>query len=237
MNSELIKSKIMSVEKVLTMQELSAGIYEKYRNYDFESEYWRIKNGDYRHEYSKGGLGFPFGIYAPEKFTENIVANCTVGRKTLHPEKGYNFKYYFRDGKIILYEKVNESGELIGLKFAFYEGSVETIINISVHNRWNPFPLKVYECYRYEFDSLGRVIHGLLSRPFSGSGEITHIEELFFDYKDDNIQEIIEYVYTAHWLMGGRGQSKLPMSVGGRLYTMRGKELLDCKKLENFIKL
>lgn len=100
---------------------------------------------------------------------------------------------------------------------------------------------KTYSSLFLSYLSAGTFFHipSLSAETFGtvSSGEITHMEELFFDYKNDDLHEVTKYVYTAHWLMGGRGQSKLPMSVGGRLYTMRGKELLDCKKLENFIKL
>lgn len=106
----------MSIEKELF------ALYEKYRDFDFESYYKNISQNNYNNRYSKG-IGFKAGLYEPSFVTEMRVTNCTIGKEVKENSK-YDYKYYFDDNdKIILSEKYLDE-ELTYLNFYFYHDDI-----------------------------------------------------------------------------------------------------------------
>lgn len=69
-------------------------------------EYIRMAN-DFK--YSRGGLLFHYGIFSPEPLTERFVSNCNVGKQLKRIDKGYDYKYYFKDDQLILIEKFSDN--------------------------------------------------------------------------------------------------------------------------------
>lgn len=104
-------------------------MFEKYSKYNLNNLYEEIKNNCNKVEYSKGGVGFRYGMHSPELLFKHMIKNCTVGRKIKNIEKGYNYKYYFDDkDRVTLIEKYLDGSLTYYMFFMHNEGYDEIIL-------------------------------------------------------------------------------------------------------------
>ena len=156
-------------------------VYEKYKNFDFIGYYNEIVQNNTNNKYSKGGLSFPAGIYAPSYVQEMRIGNCNVGKEIKNIKNGYDFKYYFdENNRIILSEKYGEFG-LGALNFYFYSGNVCEYVHFVFAQQ------KIYSISKSYYDDSGRIVrHIQIDALYFGFDEAYQYEEHLFRYDNDD---------------------------------------------------
>ena len=164
----------MSIEKELF------ALYEKYRDFDFESYYKNIALNNHNNRYSKG-LGFKAGLYEPSFVTEMRVTNCTIGREVKENSK-YDYKYYFDEtDKIILSEKYLD-GELTYLNLYFYNEDTCDFVFYDYKRK------TIFSLSKAFYDGAGRIVRYIeIDDVWGNKGDFYNnakYEEHLFKYED-----------------------------------------------------
>ena len=164
----------MSVEKELF------DLYEKYRDFDFESCYKNIALNNHNNRYSKG-LGFRAGLYEPSFVNEMRITNCTIGKEVKEGSK-YDYKYYFdTNDKIILSEKYLDDA-LTYLNLYFYHG------DFCDHVFYDYKRNVIFALSKSFFDEKDRLIRFIeIDDVWANNGDFynnTKYEEHLFKYED-----------------------------------------------------
>ena len=161
----------MSVEKELF------DLYEKYKDFDFESYYQTISETNSNNRYSKG-IGFKAGLYEPSFVNEMRITNCTIGREVKENSK-YDYKYYFnKNDKIILSEKYLD-GVLTYLNLYFYYDNVCDYVFYDYKRK------KIYTLSKSFFDEKERLVRFIEIDSVCGDFyNNAKYEEHLFKYED-----------------------------------------------------
>ena len=171
-------------------------LYEKYANFDFESVFGEISQNNLSIKYSRGGILFPAGVYAPSYVEEMMITNCNVGKEIENPSGGFDFKYYFDDkDRIVLSEKYLD-GRLSYLNFYFYSGDACDFIF------YNYKAKHICTIGKSFYDESGKIIRYIqldgISRLDKDGYKTSKREEQLFRYEDDVVYITTKKYYPFH---------------------------------------